>query len=122
RGSRCLDPDERLLEAEAERVRHSDHLQDVLAAETCIPRPDRRLRDAEPGSDGPEGLTSVRLERLDDPLVQRVDPRRGADRPSARLGQGRLSDRSTQSEAIRTMRCAFGQCKALLELALRMLD
>src|SRR5439155_17939444 len=95
---------------------------DVLAAQPCIPRPDRRLRDAEPRSDGPERLTAVRLERLDDPLVQRVDPRRGADRPPARLGQSRLSDGSTQSEAIRTTRRAFGQRRAQLELALRMLD
>ena len=51
--------------------------------------------------------------------IQGVDPWRGADRPPARLGQSRLSDGSTQSEAIRTMRRAFGQYKPPFELALR---
>ena len=83
---------------------------------------DGRLGNAEPGGDGPEGLPAVGLERFDDPLVQAIDPRGRADGAPARLGHGRLRDRSTQSEAIRTMRCASGQRRPLLELALRMLD
>src|SRR5206468_11786707 len=111
-------------EAEPERVGDRDDLHDVVVAEARVPRPYGRLRNAEPCRDRTERLTAVRLQRLDDALVECVDPARGADRAAVAVQDGLrgLSGGSTQSEAIRTTRHAFGQSTGLLELALRMLD
>src|SRR5579864_9842332 len=44
---RCLDADERLVEAEPERIGDADDLEDARARQPCVPRADRRFRDAE---------------------------------------------------------------------------
>src|SRR5262249_16734547 len=119
-----LDADQRLLETEPERVRDPDDLQDVVIAETSVPRPYGRLGNPEPRRDRPERLPPVRLQRHDDALVQLVDSARGADGAAAAVEDGLrgLSASSTQSEAIRTTRHAFMQRPGPLELAMRMLD
>src|SRR5215210_2197184 len=82
-----LHSDEGLFEAETEWIGHADDLEDVIGAETRIARPYGRLRDAELGGDAAERLPPVFLQRLDDPLVERVDPAGGADWPPAALGR-----------------------------------
>src|SRR5262249_25441579 len=119
-----LEPDQRLLEAQTERIRDPDDLQDVVVAESRVPRPHGCLGATQPRRDRPERLPPVRLQRLDDALVECVDRARGADGAAAAVVDGLrgLSGSSTQSEAIRTTRHAFVQRKRPLELAMRMLD
>src|SRR6185503_10276813 len=90
------DPDHRdRFEAEAERVRHSGDLEDVVLAEPLVARADRRLRDADLGGDAAERLAAVLLQRLDQPLVDPVEMRGRADCAPTSLA----SLRSAQCEA-----------------------
>src|SRR5262249_43045458 len=110
---------QRLLETEAERVRDADDLQDVVVAEARVPRPYGRLRDSEPPGDRPERLAPVLLERLDDALVDLVDPARSAYRP-APLGDLRdLSVDPAQCEAIRTTPPRIASIERAFRLAMR---
>src|SRR5439155_7363870 len=107
-----LDADERLLESQSERVRDGDDLQDVVGGEARVARPDRCLRHPDASGDPPEGFAPVRLQRLDDALVERIDSARSPYRPAAHDTADRLGLGSTQSEAIRTMLLAIGQSTA----------
>src|SRR5439155_19271132 len=64
------------VEAELERVRNAGDLQDVSVAETRVPRANRRLGDSDLGRDATKRLASVLLQRLDDALVDPVEPPR----------------------------------------------
>src|ERR671934_264322 len=69
----CLDADKRLLEAEAERIRHAHDLQDVVRAQPRVAGAHGGLGDAHLRRNAPEGLTPVLLQGFDDALVERVD-------------------------------------------------
>ena len=112
RRARGLHADECLVEAEPERVRDRDDLQDPLAGKPGVARADRRLRDAEVRGDPPERLAAVRLERLDDPPVELVDPARRGDRPTAGIGGGDsqgLGLGAAQRVGLLPLRCALRQ-------------
>src|SRR5207237_9604563 len=68
RRSRGLDADERLLEAEPERVRNADDLEDPLARQPPVPRADGSFRDTDSSGNRAERLAAVALQRLDYPL------------------------------------------------------
>src|SRR5207249_8869917 len=74
-----------LVEAELERVRDADDLEDPALDEPVRPGPHRGLADAELRGDLRERPAAVLLEVLDDPLVERRDlvarPRRGKPAP-----------------------------------------
>jgi hypothetical protein len=71
------------LEAQAERVRHPGHLEDVLLAESLVARPDGGFRDAQLLRDAAERLPPVALKGLDDALVGGIERLRRRDRPAA---------------------------------------
>src|SRR5512133_3942048 len=80
RRPRGADTDHRLrLEAELERVRNARDLEDVLVAETGVPGAYRRLGNADLRGDTAERLAAVLLQRLDDALVDPVEPPRRSD-------------------------------------------
>src|SRR5579871_191390 len=75
-----LDADERLLEAEPERVRNADDLQNPVLCETSVPCANGRLRDADARRDAAKGLAAVALQGLDDLAIDLVDSKERGDR------------------------------------------
>src|SRR5581483_10558917 len=115
RRPRRLDPDDRLLEAEAERIRDGDDLEDPLGREARVTGADGRFRDPDARGDRAERLAPADLERLDDLPVEVVDPPRRRDgspfRSFTREPNGHLVLAAHRAGFL-PPRCAFRQCDA----------
>src|SRR4029453_13039630 len=110
RRPRGADTDHRLrVEAELERVRNAGDLKDIFVAKSGVPRTDRRFGDSNRRGDAAEGLAPVLLQRLDDALIDPVEPPRrsvGAGIVIASQCEGILADPLAlrQSRAVTSLR------------------